>query len=111
MHGRTEKGVRIRRGKVDSLPLYEITESELESLVRGSPGSTYLNFAVFSFSVAISFLIALLTSSISSDRVYAVFVLLVIVGLAAGVLFTILWRGCRRDSEAAVRTIKERMPP
>ena len=37
----------IRRARFDRLTIYEVSESELEVLARGSPDSIYLNFAVF----------------------------------------------------------------
>ena len=81
---------KIRRGKVDSLTLYEITDNELIVLERGSPSSTYLNFSIFFISVGISFLISLLTADVS-DRVFIVFCLLTGGGLSIGVVLSAIW--------------------
>jgi len=59
----------IRRGVFQELTLYEVEESELELLARGSPDSLYLNFSILLLSFAVSFLISLLTA-ILSDRVF-----------------------------------------
>ena len=50
-----EKAVQIKRGRVDSLSLYEITDNELDILTAGSPSSLYLNFAIFLLSRAFLF--------------------------------------------------------
>ena len=41
-----EIGPKIKRGRYDSLELFEVSESELTIIERGSPSSTYLNFAI-----------------------------------------------------------------
>ena len=41
--------VKIKRGKVDSLSLYEVTDSELQVLEEGGQDNLFLNFAVFLF--------------------------------------------------------------
>ena len=58
----------ILRGKVDSLSLYEITDFELDVLEKGSPNSIYLNFSIFLLSVGFSFLAALFSTDIQSER-------------------------------------------
>lgn len=100
--------VRILRGRVDSLSLYEVTEYELNVLEEGSPSSTLLNFAIFFISVALSFLTALLTSSPSSDRIFAVFVVLVVAGFGGGVVLLTLWWRARTRVDVVVEKIKER---
>ena len=37
----------VRRGRVDSVDLYEVKENELELLEKGSPASLQLNFSIF----------------------------------------------------------------
>ena len=69
----SEGAVKIKRAKYDSLCLYEVTESELEVLEKGSPSSIYLNFSVFLLSIAISFTIALLTVKIESIKLFTCF--------------------------------------
>ncbi len=67
-----EKSPRILRGRVNSFALYEITDDELGILEAEYPSSLYLNFSIFCLSVAVSFLIALLTATVS-DRVFTIF--------------------------------------
>ena len=101
---------RIKRGRFDSLSLYEVTEHELEFLERGSPNSTYLNFAVFFLSVGLSFLASLLTTTIDSVRVFTVFVVLTVLGFAIGTLLLVVWIRTRASISNLIRKIKGRMP-
>lgn len=86
-----ESETRIRHAKVDSLCIYEITEDELISLEQGSPGSTYLNFAIFLLSIAIALLATLFTTKIESDRTYLTFVVFIVIGFILGIFFFIKW--------------------
>ncbi len=70
----------IRRGRVAQLTIYEVSEIELETLAQGSANSIYLNFAIFLLSVSVSLIIALLTATIASNRVFTVFVVIAVVG-------------------------------
>ena len=101
--------VKILRGRVDSLSLYEITDTELDILEKGSPNSLYLNFGIFLFSVGLSFLIALLSTDIQSPNTFTVFVVLCVVGLLLGSFFMFLWHRTRRKVTNVVKKIKERI--
>ena len=109
--GRGEKQPRIRRGRVDSLTLFEITDYELDVLSRGSPSSIFINFAIFFLSTAISFLIALLTVTITSDRVFQVFVIIVVLGFISGGVLFCLWLRNRKAMSAIIKRIRQRIPP
>lgn len=99
---------KIRRGKVDSLTLYEITDYELNTLERGSPSSTYLNFSIFFISMGASFLISLLAADLSA-RVFIVFCIATGIGLSIGlVLFTIWWK-MGSDLGVVCEKIRERI--
>lgn len=106
-----EKQPKIRRGRVGSLSLYEITDTELEILEKGSPSSIYLNFSIFLLSMATSFLIALCTSSAISERTFTVLVLLIILGYVLGGLLIVLWLQNRKSVAEVVKKIKSRIPP
>jgi len=106
---RGEKQPKIRRGRVDSILLYEITDQELDLLATGLPSSIFLNFAIFLLSVAMSFLIALLTATILSLRIYNVFVILVVVGFISGFILLCLWYRNRIPTARIVKKIKKRI--
>ena len=99
----------IFRGKVDSLTLYEITDHELNVLEKGSPNSIYLNFSIFLLSVGLSFLVALLSADIPSERTYVTFLIFCLVGVFLGAFLLVLW--CRMKSEvtSVVSRIRERI--
>ena len=100
----------IRRGRVERLTIYEVSEAELETLARGSANSVYLNFAIFLFSVFVSFLIALLTTSITSERMFNAFFVIVVIGAIGGMFSFILWLKMRKSISDVVQTIKRRLP-
>jgi multidrug transporter EmrE-like cation transporter len=102
--------IRIIRGKVDSLSLYEITDNELETLEKGSPSSTYLNFAIFLLSVGFSFLVSLLTVKVESMKTYIAFMIFTVIGILAGVILLVLWYRERRSISKVIKKIKGRIP-
>ena len=101
----------IRRARFDRLTIYEISDSELEILERGSPVSIYLNFAIFLLSSAISVTVTLLVTEIESDRMYEFFVVVTVVGYIIGALFLLLWWKDYRSLLKVADTIRRRLPP
>ncbi len=102
--------IRVRRGPVDSLDVYEITEEELTALSSGGTPGLFLNMCLFLGSSAISFLIALVTTKIDSTRAFCVFVIIDVVSWIGSALFLILWLFTRRNTKQVVKRIKNRMP-
>ena len=47
----SDEKVKVKRHKFDSLTIYDVSESELETIEKGSPSSIYLNFAIFLLSI------------------------------------------------------------
>ena len=105
-----ENLIRVKKGKVDSLSVYEITDYELDILLRGSPATIYLNLAIFLLSVATSFLIGLLTTTIESDRTFTVFVVISVLGYISGFILALLWWPSRKEVRGIVKKIKSRIP-
>lgn len=102
--------MKIRRGVLGQLTIHEVAEDELDTLAHGTPDSVYLSFATFLLSTATAFLVSLLTTQVS-DRIFLVFVVLVVLGYVLGALFSILWYKNRRSISILVRRIRERLPP
>jgi len=105
-----ENMVPVKRGRVDSLRIFEVTDHELEELARGGPASQLLNFALFLLSGGISFFIALLTTSISSLRTYCVFVIVCSVCTVGAITLLLIWRVRHVSLSGLVKRIKQRMP-
>lgn len=101
----------IRVGKIGLLIVHQISDDELTRLSQGSGQSQFLNFGIGVLSVAISFLISLLTTTITSDRLFTVFVIVTALGFIAGIVFMLLWWCTRKPISALVKEIRQRMPP
>jgi len=102
--------VKIRLGTFGELTIHEVADHELESLAQGSVESaSYLNFAIFLLSTAVSFLVALMTAVLTS-RMFTVFVVIATVGFINGFLLLIVWRRKRRSVWDLVEKIRSRPP-
>ncbi len=101
--------IEIRRGAYTELTLYDVEKGELELLSQGTPDSLYLNFAILLLSIATSFLTSLLTTVVS-DRVFTVFVVITSVGFIVGTLLLTIWLRKRQSISVLVRRIKGRLP-
>ncbi len=100
----------IKRARIDCLNIFEISEGELEILEKGSPGSIFLNFAIFLIGTALTLFVALLTTDIKSNNTYIIFVVLTVVGLLSGLLLLILWYRNNKSILKLVDTIRKRLP-
>lgn len=103
------KELRIVRGKVGSISLYEITESELDALAKGSRNSVFLNFGIFLLSVGISFLVTLLTIQIPTVYLLVVFLVVAAVSLIVGAILLLLWRLDKNNVSHIVKRIRNRI--
>jgi hypothetical protein len=101
----------IRRVRISSLTIYEISESELDTLGRGSPDSVFLTFAVFLLSVAISFSVVLATLTITSDRGFQVLVILTLIGYLGGLILLAVWWRNHQSTKAIIESIRNRLLP
>lgn len=106
-----EKPLRVRRGRVDSVDLYEIKENELEILEKGEPFSVYLNFSIFLLSAAITGIVALCTATFKNDITKYSFLFVSILGIIIGLLLLILWYRGRKSVKSIFKKIRERIPP
>ena len=100
----------VRRGIYATLTIYEVEESELDVLAKGSPDSLFLTFSIFLITMATSFLIALLTAQVTA-KTFVVFVLLTVVGFVVGLILLALWFKRRKGVPDLVSKIKKRLPP
>lgn len=101
----------IHRVRLDKITIYDITESELESIERGSPESTLLNLGIAVLSIAISFSIALATTDIASTKTFCVFVSVTIIGYIAAVALLLVWWRMRASTHSVAATIRNRNVP
>ena len=105
------KPLRIRRGRVESVDLYEIKDSELDLLEKGSPADLQLNFAIFLLSSAISAICTLATATFSNTTIQTVFIVVTVVGLLLGVYLLIAWWRNRTSLKSVADRIRQRIRP
>ena len=101
----------IHRVRLETLTIVEITEAELEALEHGSPESLHLSLGIAAISIAVSFLISLLTTTIDDIKTFCVFVIVCVVGFIASLTFSLLWWQSRRKMKNVLCAIRNRMPP
>ncbi len=101
----------VRRGRVDSVDLYEVKENELELLEKGSPSSLQLNFSIFLFSIAFSAILTLTTTTAKWSIMTTVFVVVAVIGILLGSYLLITWLQTRTSISGTIATIRNRIPP
>ena len=106
-----EERFTVNRGRLDSINIYDVTEQELEKLATGGSDSIFLNFAIFTLSVAISFFITLLTTKIETDRVYITFLVITSICFLSGIILLLIWWKSRYSIKDLINKIRERIPP
>ena len=107
----TETEFKIRRGRVDSVDLYEVKDSELELLENGEPTGIHLNFAIFLLSISFSGVLTLCSAVFANKTLENIFLFTSIIGVIGGVYQFILWWRGRGRIKSVIQTIKNRIPP
>ena len=101
--------VKVRRGRVDCVTLYEVSESELDQLEAGVPETLQLNFAIFCFSLSITAGTSLVTADFKSEKWMIAFMIAVLVGAVLGVFFIFSWIRNRKSVHELVNRIRQRV--
>lgn len=101
----------LRVAPLGELKVYTITEDELDSLGRGSPGTLYLNFGLALVPVAVAFLITILSTEIPSQEGKIFFISGCILFFLVGTISLILAAVHHISTRSLVEKIKNRMPP
>jgi hypothetical protein len=107
----SDKSLRVRRGRVDSVNLYEVKENELELLENGEPTSLQLNFAIFLLSLAFSGILTLCSATFALPILQTTFLLVTIVGTLLGLYLLLMWWKGRKSIQTVIQTIKNRIQP
>ncbi|HEV3237192.1 MAG TPA: hypothetical protein VGZ25_09405 [Gemmataceae bacterium] len=101
----------IRIAPLGELNAYTIYEHELETLGHGSAGSVYFAFALALLPLSISFLITLLTTTVSSTAGLTFFICAGLVSFLFGLLCLVLWSKTHVSTRRLIDQIRNRMPP
>jgi vacuolar-type H+-ATPase subunit I/STV1 len=101
----------LRVAPLGELKVYTVTEEELDTIGRGSPGAIFLNFAIGLLPLASSFFITLLTTRIEATITLVFFVCACIICLIAGIGCSVLAYHYHSSTAQVIDKIKNRMPP
>ena len=103
--------VTIRRGRVSSVDLYEIKESELDLLESGGDEMLEFNFSIFLYSMAATSIASLSTADFSKRPVVQnVFLFASIIGVLLGTYLIISWARKHKSRKNIISRIRGRIP-
>jgi hypothetical protein len=104
------KDFHVKRGKVDSISIYEVSESEITILETGSPNSIYLNFFTFLFATFLSFMTTLVTVSFNEKvLLQTIFIIIAVVSGFLSIMTFILWIRGKNQLSEVIKRIKNRI--
>lgn len=101
--------VNVRRGRLGSVDVYEVTDDELEKLAKGTTASVDLAFSIFLLTLAFSCVVVLTTTKPMWNSEY-IYVIVGFTSLVFGIYFLIMWRKSKTDANKLIKKIKERIP-
>jgi|SRR5690554_221765 len=107
----------VKRGRFDSLTIYDVTSQELKIIENGSTNSLYLNFAIFLLSVSASFFVSIFTvewfpeSADKNDHLvsFIVFLIIAILTFLVGLICGIVWYRSHDSFKETIKIIKQRL--
>jgi hypothetical protein len=100
----------VRVAPLQELRVYQISESELEKLERGSPESIHLSLALAFLPAALTLLITLQTVDITKPRIYNAYLFSFLLLALQGGVSLIRWWRARGTVRDIVQEIRDRMP-
>jgi len=105
------KEPRIRIGRVESVDLYQVKDSELDLIEKGSPADFQLNFAIFSLSIALTSITALLTATFTNTITSTIFIVIAVCGFLIGIYLLLSWKRNHTSLKEICKKIRQRIPP
>ncbi|MEX6690185.1 hypothetical protein QTN47_21930 [Danxiaibacter flavus] len=106
-----DKPFMVRRGRVDSVNLYEVKENELDLLENGEEANLQLNFAIFLFSLSFSGILTLSSATFKTPLLQQGFLFTTIIGFIVGTYLLIRWWIGRKSIRKVIKTIRDRISP
>lgn len=103
------ENIRVRRGKVNSVIIYEVREDELRVIEQGGAAADKLNFAIGLISSAVTALVTVLSTDVKSEYAKIFFVALVLIGFILGGYFFISWSRDKKPVPEVVAEIRKRL--
>ncbi len=92
------------------LKVYELSEAEFEQVANGPSGQLHLNFGLAMLPAALTKLIALQTTTITSNRLYVGYLVAFWALMVQGVISLLRWWTSSRSHRKLVDEIRARMP-
>lgn len=105
----SDEKVLVRRGRVDSVNLYEVKEHELELLEKGQVGTLLLNLGIFLFSIAFTCIAALATADFRWPIAEIIFIFIIVVGILVGLCLILIWWNTKQSIKNVISTIRNRL--
>ena len=98
----------VKRAKVDSITIYDVTESELVEIESCNAVDWLFNVAIACITTTISFVVTLTTTKIESERLFYAYVILACVSGAAAIGFFVNWKILKGKRDNVIVRIKAR---
>ena len=99
---------KVTRHHIETVNIYEVSDSELKELEMGNDADTFLNIGLSCASFALAFFLSVLTSSFKDDySKLFVHCVTVIFGLAATIMLVLWWQK-RKSKKHIIETIRNR---
>lgn len=108
---KVQSSIAVNRGKVDSINIYEITDSELEMLESATPTGILFDIGLACLSVAITLSVAISTTTIENERLFYTFLIVLVIGYLAFGAFTVIWLVTRQSVKKTTQKIRSRLNP
>lgn len=98
----------VNRAKVDSITIYDVTESELVEIESCNAVDWLFNVAIACVTITVSFVVTLTTTKIESTRLFYAYVILTCVSGVAAIGFVVNWRILKGKRDNVIVRIKAR---
>ena len=98
----------VNRAKVDSITIYDVTESELVEIESCNAVDWLFNVAIACMTTTISFVVTLTTTKIESERLFYSYVILTCISGVAAIAFFVNWRILKGKRDNVIVRIKAR---
>jgi hypothetical protein len=104
-----QESIVIRRGRIDVINLFEISEHELAIIEGGGSAGLFLNFSIFLLSIGLTGVTALSTATFKNSFIEIFFLIISIVGFLLGFFLLLLWWRHKESLKTIFTKIKNRM--
>ena len=98
----------VNRAKVDSITIYDVTESELVEIESCNAVDWLFNVAIACVTITVSFVVTLTTTKIESTRLFYAYIILTCVSGVAAIGFVVNWRILKGKRDNVIVRIKAR---